>query len=38
MSQELGTVVPRIFCQHINKVILPALGIDATVTELTVQR
>ncbi len=37
-SQDLGTVTPRIFCQRVNTVILPALGIDATITESTAQR
>lgn len=36
-SQTLGTVTPWTFCQHVNKVILPALGIDATITESTAQ-
>ena len=38
VSQTLGTVTPWTFCQHINKVILPALGINATITESTAQQ
>lgn len=37
-SQDLGTVTPRTFSQHVNTVILPALGINATITESTAQR
>lgn len=37
-SQSLGTICPRTFCQHVNTVILPALGVEATITELTAQR
>jgi hypothetical protein len=38
VSQALGAVTPWTFCQHVNHVILPALGIEATITELTAQR
>ncbi len=38
VSQALGSVMPLTFCQHVNAVILPALGIEATITESTVQR
>ena len=37
-SRDLGTVTPRIFCHHVNVTILPALGIDATITESTAQQ
>ena len=37
-SQALGTITPLTFCQHVNNVILPALGIEATITKLTAQR
>ena len=37
-SQALGTVTPWTFCQHVNNVILPALGIEATISESTAQR
>ena len=37
-SQALGAVTPWTFCQHVNEVILPAIGIKATITELTAQR
>ena len=37
-SQALGTVNPRILCQHVNKVILPTLGIKGTIAELTARR
>ena len=36
-SRDLGTVTPWIFCHHVNATILPALGIDATITESTAQ-
>ena len=37
-SQALGNVTPLAFCHHINTVILPVLGIEATITELTTQQ
>jgi hypothetical protein len=37
-AQALGTVTPRTMCQHINKVILPALGITSAISESTAQR
>lgn len=37
-SQGLGTVTPRDFCHHVNTVLLPALGINATISESTAQR
>ncbi len=37
-SQALGTVSPWTFCQHVNTAILPALEINTTITESTVQR
>ena len=37
-SQDLGTVTPQTFSQHVNTVILPALGINATIMDLTAQR
>jgi len=36
--QSLGSVCPQTFCQHVNTVILPALGVKATITESTAQR
>jgi len=37
-AQSLGTVTPRMLCHHVNQIILPALGIEATITESTAQR
>lgn len=37
-AQALGTVTPRTFCDHVNKVILPALEINSTISESTAQR
>jgi len=37
-SQALGTVTPLNFCRHVNTVILPALGINATISESTALR
>jgi hypothetical protein len=37
-TQALGNVSPRILCQHVNSVILPALGINGTIVESTAQR
>ena len=37
-SQPLGSVNPWTFCQQVNNVILPAIGIKATITESTAQR
>jgi len=37
-SQALGIVTPWTFCQHVNNIILPALGIKATISESTAQR
>ena len=37
-AQSLGTVTPRTLCHHTNKVILPALGIQATISESTARR
>lgn len=34
-SQNLSTVTPLIFSQHVDTVILPALGINATISEST---
>jgi len=36
-SQVLGSVMPWTFSQQVNSVILPALGIDAMITESTAQ-
>ena len=38
VTQDLGSVNPRMLCQHINDVILPALNIKATISESTAQR
>jgi hypothetical protein len=38
VTQDLGSVNPRMLCQHINDVILPALDIKATISESTAQR
>jgi hypothetical protein len=37
-AQALGTVNPRAFSQQVNDVILPTLGIEGTISELTAQR
>lgn len=37
-SQALGTVTPLVFCQHVNNVILPAIGIKATICKSTAQQ
>jgi hypothetical protein len=37
-AQSLGTVTPRTLCHHTNQVILPALGIQATISESTARR
>jgi len=37
-AQSLGTVTPLMLCHHVNKTLLPALGIEATITESTAQR
>ena len=37
-SQDLGTVNPRILCQHVNNIILPALGIQGAIAESTAHR
>lgn len=37
-SQTLGSVTPRTLCHHINHVILPAFGIQATISEPTARR
>jgi hypothetical protein len=37
-AQSLGTVTPRALCQHVNKVILPTLGIAGTISESTARR
>ena len=37
-AQALGTVMPRKFCEEVNGVILPALGINGTISESTAQR
>ena len=34
-SQALGTVSPQILCQHVNNIILPALGIKRMIAETT---
>ncbi len=36
-TQDLGTVTPQTLCQHVNEVILPALGMQGTIVELTAQ-
>jgi hypothetical protein len=37
-TQALGTVNPRTLCHHVNKVILPTLGIEGTIAESTARR
>jgi hypothetical protein len=37
-TQSLGTISPRALCHHVNKIILPALGIQGTIVESTAQR
>jgi ribulose 1,5-bisphosphate synthetase/thiazole synthase len=37
-AQGLGTISPKTLCQHVNNMILPALGHDGTITESTAQR
>jgi len=37
-AQSLGTVTPLMLCHHVNKTLLPALGIEATIAESTAQR
>ena len=37
-TQALGTVSPQIMSQHINNIILPALGINGTISESTACR
>jgi hypothetical protein len=37
-SRDLGSITPRTFCQHINDIILPALGIQGSIVESTAQR
>jgi hypothetical protein len=34
-AQDLGTVTPRTFCQHVNMVILPTLEITGMISEST---
>jgi len=37
-AQSLGTVTPRMLCHHVNHIILPALEIEATISEPTAVR
>lgn len=37
-AQSLGSVTPRTLHKHVNKTILPALGIQGTISEPTAQR
>jgi hypothetical protein len=37
-AQSLGTVTPRTLCKHVNQVILPAIEIEATISESTARR
>ena len=37
-AQSLGSVTPKDLCQHVNGTLLPALGIEATISESTAQR
>ena len=37
-AQSLGSVTPLTLCHHVNQVILPALGIQAAISESTAQR
>jgi hypothetical protein len=37
-AQSLGSVTPRTLCSHVNQTILPALGIQATISESTAER
>jgi hypothetical protein len=38
VTQSLGTVNPRLLSQHVNNVILPALGIRGAIADSTVRR
>jgi hypothetical protein len=37
-TQVLGSVMPRTLCQHVNDVLLPALGMQGSISESTAQR
>lgn len=37
-TQVLGNITPRALCRHVNDVILPALGMQGTISEPTAQR
>jgi hypothetical protein len=37
-AQALGSVTPRTLCQHVNDVLLPALGIRGSIVETTAKR
>jgi hypothetical protein len=37
-AQDLGSVTPWMLCQHVNKVLLPALGMQGSIVESTAQR
>jgi hypothetical protein len=36
-TQVLGSVTPRTLCQHVNNVLLPALGMQGSIVESTVK-
>ena len=37
-AQSLGTVTPLDLCQHVNRILLPVLGIEAMISKLTGQQ
>jgi hypothetical protein len=37
-TQVLGSVTPQTLCQHVNSVLLPALGMEGSISESTAQR
>ena len=37
-AQDLGSVTPRTLCQHVNDVLLPALGMQGSIVESTAKR
>ena len=37
-THALGSITPRALCQHVNGVLLPALGIQGSIVESTAQR
>lgn len=37
-AQDLGSVTPQTLCQHVNDVLLPALGMQGSIVESTAKR